>query len=123
MVRRLAFEAYEARAPAMLVTVAAVGVREVLLREHHAGAAGHRLERDGDLGLVAAQTGIVVPAPGEDEAARWLDRAVNAAHRVLGAVRTAHGGAPAPARAHVHRVLRRREAFRPPPFDEFLRFG
>ena len=71
----------------MLVAPAAVGIGEALLQEHHARAAGCRLERHRDLGLVAARSGIVVPAPGEDEAARRLDRAVDAAHGVILAVR------------------------------------
>src|SRR5947209_15184852 len=104
--RRHLLEADEARAPAMLVTAAAVLVGEALLREHHARTAGRLLERHGDLGFVAALAGIVVPAPGEDEALRRLDRAVDPAHGVVLAVGRTHGGAPAPAGAHVHRLLR-----------------
>src|SRR5215212_2117404 len=90
-------QAHETRTPAVLVAAAAVLVGKALLREHHARAAGRRIERDGDFGLVAAHPGIVVPAPGEHEALWRLDRAVDAAHGVVLAVGRTHGGAPAPA--------------------------
>src|SRR5215213_10840453 len=107
----------------MFVATAVVLVGETLLHEYHASATGGRLEGHSDLGLVPARAVIVVPAPGEDEAFRRLDGAVDAAHGAILAVGRVHCGAPAPAGAHIHRVFRRRETFGPPPFHQLFRLA
>src|ERR1700681_2692178 len=77
--------------PADSVIVARLLALEALLQQHDTGAAGRRLEAHHDLGLVAARAAFIFPGPGEGEAARRLDDAVDAARHRDTAVAPPHG--------------------------------
>src|ERR1700746_504527 len=82
--------AIEGCRPAAIVIVARFPAFEVPVNEHEARAAWHGVEGHRHLGLVAANTAGVFPRPGESEAARRLDDAVDPARRKFVAVGAAH---------------------------------
>src|SRR5882757_7982583 len=109
--------------PADSVIVARLLAREALLQQHDAGAAGRRLEAHHDLGLVAARAALIFPGPGEGEAARRLDDAIDTARHHDTAVGPPHGDAPAAAGPRIEVVDRGLVAFRRPPPDQLSGLG
>ena len=73
---------------------------------NQARAAGHRLETHRHLGLMAARAVGTFPRPGEREAVRRLDDAIDAARRELRAAGAPHDDAPRTAGSAVEPVHR-----------------